>query len=330
MKKILAFIILALFIPLIINAETCDNDKITLELIENETYVEGNATEKSAPVINGKNINVDLVMHKLGDGIEYVFDIINNSTEDYEINKDSFKIESDYINYELFLEDNSTIVKAGQKQRASLTVYYDNPVPSDVLLAGPVTDNKTITVNLSAGQDIENPKTGVQSLLIAFVLTLGVSSIALFILNKKGYATLVIVIGVALIIPVTVHAVCKVELKLTSNVEISGTMELCAEHRVFENGSEKYVYKYHKYEPGMSWAEYVDSQYFIDEEWVNGIGSGAFYEMPNGFMETAHLNEAVDYFRDRLELTYSNKLNREIPISVIRPKEEGCYIVIMS
>ena len=56
MKKILAFIILALFIPLIINAETCDNDKITLELLANETHYEGNVTVKSDPVINGKNI----------------------------------------------------------------------------------------------------------------------------------------------------------------------------------------------------------------------------------------------------------------------------------
>ncbi len=316
MKKILAFIILALFIPLIINAETCDNDKITLELLANETHYEGNVTVKSDPVINGKNINVDLVMFDQGDAVEYVFDIINNSNEDYEIDKNSFNINSDYINYSLNLEDNSTIVKSGQRKRAALLVEYANPVPTDTLLAGPVTDNKTITVNLSTGSEIENPKNGVESLLIAFVLTLSVSSIALFILNKKGYATLIIIIGVAVVIPVTIHAACKVELKLTSNVEITKFQEFCfIDTREGHEGT-----KYYRYEHGMTFKDYVDSSYFKAEDWAERMGSGAIYRFPSVFLRPD--GSIVNFITDE---AISNELGIFIPQFVIRPKEEGCY-----
>ena len=248
MKKIL-------FIPLIINAETCDNDKITLELLANETHYEGNVTVKSDPVINGKNINVDLVMFDQGDAVGYVFDIINNSNEDYEIDKNSFNINSDYINYSLNLEDNSTIVKAGTRQRASLIVEYANPVPTDTLLAGPVTDNKTITVNLSAGQDIENPKTGVHDLLMIIIL-LSLSLITFLVLRKKKYIKiLVIIIVSAFIIPISVYAICKCEIKIESNIKIeylNSYFRLCMGSSFGQ--SDVYI----PYRKGMTWIEFDD------------------------------------------------------------------------
>ena len=277
------------------------------------------------PVVNGKDINVDLKMAEQGDAIEYKISVKNDSDADYEIDKNSFNINSDYINYTLSFDDNSTIVKAGTSKVATLRVEYANPVPADVLLAGPVIDNKTIKVNLSSGQDIENPKTGVESLLIAFVLTLSVSSVALFILNKKGYATLAVIIGITVVIPVTVHAVCKCELNLTSSVEITNNPKFCFR---YPTGYETYENRYYEYEDGMSLLDYINSIYYVDKDWHihnefdNYVND--YYEFPNEFED---INSNYSYFAFS---TYSDKLQSYIPdITQIRPKEEGCYHLVI-
>ena len=320
MKKILIFIFL-LLIPFIVNAETCDNSKVTLELLGDGNQT-GFVTEKSQPVVNGKDINVDLKMAEQGDSIEYKISVKNDSEADYEIDKNSFNINSDYINYTLSFDDNSTIVKAGTSKVATLRVEYANPVPADVLLAGPVIDNKTIKVNLSSGQDIENPKTGVESLLIAFVLTLSVSSVALFILNKKGYATLAVIIGIAVVIPVTVHAVCKCELNLTSSVEITNNPKFCFR---YYTGYETYENRYYEYEDGMSAFDYVTSAYYNDDDWMLPfyfqIGESFMdYSFPNTF-ET--INGEIIQYNDASKV---DEINRYVAIiDNLRPKEEGCY-----
>ena len=313
MKKIIIFIFL-LLIPFIVNAETCDNSKVTLELLETGNQT-GFVVEKTDPVINGKDINVNLKMAEQGDSKEYKISIKNDSTYDYEIDKNSFNSNSEYINYTLSFGDNSTIVKAGTSKVATLRVEYANPVPADVLLAGPVTDNKTITVNLSAGQDIENPKTGVQSLLIAFVLTLSVSSIALFILNKKGYATLAVIIGIAVVIPVTVHAVCKCEVNLTSSVEIINNPTFCYNKIVAQDTYEK---QYYEYEAGMSLLDFINSAYFQDKDWYDEVNQ--HYVLPNYFTT---IDGVGTEYRDYV---YSDKLRENVPvISEIKSKDEGCY-----
>ena len=49
MKKIFLFILLLLFIPLFVNAETCDMDKISIESIQLSSKSD-NIDEKSQPV----------------------------------------------------------------------------------------------------------------------------------------------------------------------------------------------------------------------------------------------------------------------------------------
>lgn len=63
-------------------------------------------------------------MSKVGDNIKYKFVIKNDSLEDYEIDKTSLNINSDYINYSFETNDNSNIVRANSSKNVTLIVEY--------------------------------------------------------------------------------------------------------------------------------------------------------------------------------------------------------------
>ena len=97
MKKfILSILLFLMFIPFVVNAETCDTDKITIENIAIESKSD-NVEELSQATASGKNINLNLSMSKVGDSIEYRFVVKNYSNEDYELDKTSLNLNSDYI-----------------------------------------------------------------------------------------------------------------------------------------------------------------------------------------------------------------------------------------
>ena len=122
MKKFLLPILLFLmFIPLYVNAETCDTDKITISSITVENKSD-NVEELEKATASGKNINLNLSMSEVGDNIEYKFVVKNDSNEDYELDKTSLNLNSDYINYLFETEDNSNVVKANSSKTVTLRV----------------------------------------------------------------------------------------------------------------------------------------------------------------------------------------------------------------
>ena len=71
MKKIIIPILLfMMFIPLLVNAEICNQDKISISLITIEESSD-NVTEIDKATANGKNINLNLSMSEVGDNIKY-------------------------------------------------------------------------------------------------------------------------------------------------------------------------------------------------------------------------------------------------------------------
>ena len=112
MKRILQIIMICiLFIPLLVNAETCDNDKITISSIELENK-SNNVEELDNATSSYNNININLNMSNVGDNIKYKIVIKNDSNKDYYLNKKSIKTSSNYIDYNVESGDNSNIVKA--------------------------------------------------------------------------------------------------------------------------------------------------------------------------------------------------------------------------
>jgi len=243
-----------MFIPLYVNAETCDTNKITIENIAVESKSD-NVEELSQATASGKNINLNLSMSKVGDNIEYKFVFKNDSNEDYELDKTSLNLNSDYINYSFETEDNTNIVKANSSKNVILRVEYKKEVPEDKFKNGSYNDSKTMMVQLSNENTInvpdtfKNPNTGVQYCILIFVVILMASGTLYVLLKKKKYNKfMVLVIGSAIIIPVSVYALCKCEINIESNVKIDYLNSYFCEEGV----------GYMKYRKGMTWMEYVD------------------------------------------------------------------------
>ena len=109
MKKYLIPILLfIMFIPFMVNAETCDTSSITIDSI-NVDNISGNAEELSSATISGKKINLDLKLYDPGDSIEYTLSVKNTSSEDFYFDEESLKLNTDYIEYEFSYDDNSNM-----------------------------------------------------------------------------------------------------------------------------------------------------------------------------------------------------------------------------
>lgn len=145
MKKALLIILLfIMFIPFIVNAESCDSDKITISSITIENKSNG-VEEIDEATVSGKNLN--LSMSNVGDNIEYKIVVKNDSNEDYELDKNSFNISSEYVDYTFESEDNSNIIKSDSSKVVYLKINYTNEVPNEIFELGAYKDNKSMIVN---------------------------------------------------------------------------------------------------------------------------------------------------------------------------------------
>ncbi len=232
MKKfILQILLFLMFIPFVVNAETCDTDKITISSITVESKSD-NVEELDEATASGKNINFNLSMTNLGDNIEYKIVVKNDSNKDYLLDKNSFNISSDYIEYNIESEDNSYVVKANSSKTVYLKINYANEVPDEAYETGKYNDNKTIKVNLSTGDTInvpdtlKNPNTGDSLIFIVFLILI-ISGTSFIILKKTKYIKyIILIIGTIITIPISAYALCKFEIIIESNIIIRQTREV--------------------------------------------------------------------------------------------------------
>lgn len=218
MKKALLIIII-LFVPIFIKAATCDVEKISIDSISVEKSI-GGTFEKSDATISGNKINLDLSMNNVGDSITYKIAVRNDSNEDFELDDSSMEKASDYIEYS-FNNSDSVTVKANSTKVVLLKVEYKNPIPASVLVGDTYNENEDLLLSLST---LTNPKTGdTRVILISIAL---VFSVILFIILKKGSkASLLSILVLLIIIPLVINAACKVEIEISSNVEIKKIAE---------------------------------------------------------------------------------------------------------
>ena len=262
MKKTLIIWLCLLFLPFIVYAETCESDKVTIESIEISSKTD-NVIEKSKPEINGKNINLNLKMKDIGDTIEYKMVFKNNSKEDYELDKTSLSASSDYIEYIFNTNDKSNIIKSGEEKEVLLKVQYKNEVSDDSFVNGIYNDSKNLLVNLSAGErdipnPIKNPNTSIQSYLLIVSIILIISLAVLITLKRKKYNKfMILIIGIAIIIPISVNAICKCEIKLNSDVEIIKPQQF----KIRIVNCDEWINDYFEFDYGMTLEEWVNSNY---------------------------------------------------------------------
>ena len=238
MKYIEYFLVL-LLIPFIVLAEECDISKITIPSIEQKS-IEGNTVEVDKPKFQDKDINLNLKMFEIGDSISYDVTIKNDSEEDYMIDEDSFKTDSEYIEYSLKTNDNSNVIKAKSTKDLTLTVTYKKEI-DDSLLTNykyDAANNLKISLNtkdkpkelaiittdnIKESKDpvnIKNPVTSINSIkLIIIILLSCLALIYLLINNKRKYSKYLIIL-LSLLTISTVYAICKVDIDIKSSIEI--------------------------------------------------------------------------------------------------------------
>ena len=157
MKKILNFLLAAiLFIPIMVNAAECDTSKVYIDSISIDTNNKVEEIEEATA--KDKKVNLNLRMAKQNDEILYKVVLKNDSSEDYEINKNSIVLNSDYIEYSLE-SDNDNIIKANSTRTIYLRVQYKTPVDPSKYVNGVYQDNITMKVNLRSDDTPANPNT---------------------------------------------------------------------------------------------------------------------------------------------------------------------------
>ena len=219
MKRLLQLIIiLMLFTPIIVNAETCDNNKISISSITLNNKI-GDVEEIDPATASGRVINLKLNMVNVGDNVQYRIVVKNDSNEDYELDKNSLSIEANYWNYKIETDDNTNIVKAKSSKAINLNVEYNNSIPESAYQNGVFSDDVTMKVNLSSedmNNPIENPITGVKYLSFILLVTFILSVVFIKYNNKRKLLLLVILF----LIPISVKALCKIDISINSSVVI--------------------------------------------------------------------------------------------------------------
>ena len=238
--KYLRFLLILLLIPFIVLAEECDTSKITITSME-QSNIEGNTEELSTPTYKDRNIKLNLKMYDVGDFITYDMTIKNESDEDYMINEDTFKTDSDYIEYSLKTNDNSNVVKAQSTKAVSLIVTYKKEVEEDKLINNKFNASNSLKLSLNTSEkekeldiittdnikesldpkEVKNPITNVSSmLLISLILLTTIITTYILIKRKNKYTKFIVLILSIVLIP-TVYAICEAEIEVESNIEIN-------------------------------------------------------------------------------------------------------------
>lgn len=221
MKKKLLFVLLCiLLLPFMVNAKTEDEVSIkSVELVEKT----GGAEEVEAPVIVDKTIRLSTSVSDVGDSITYKIVIKNDSSENFELDKKSFDLSSDYIKYTSSFQEDSNVVKANSLKEVYLKIEYKKEVPEELLTNGDYVDSQTIELAFDdgKGKSILNPKTGMS--LISFIVLLITSIIVYKLSRKKSAKLMLLLIGATLLIPAGVYALTVLNIVIESKVSIGGS-----------------------------------------------------------------------------------------------------------
>lgn len=107
-----------------------------------------------------------------------------------------------------------------------LKVNYTNEIPDEAFESGTYNDNKSMTISLATGDanvpgTLKNPNTGVKLYIIILLIILISSGIPYIILKKKQYTKYIfLIIGINIIIPISIYALCKYDINITTNIKI--------------------------------------------------------------------------------------------------------------
>ena len=234
------------------------------ELIKASDGVE----EIEKPTLKDLNVKFNVKFSEVNQSIEYKLIIKNISNKDYNISTDNSFNKSDYITYNFKYDDGSDIIKAGSEEEMLVTIAYTKEVPDNKLSDGKFIEDNDMSLNLS--DEITNPTTILQRYGVNILLILITCIVAIYFLKTKNIKNRlkVLLLGLMLI-PLTARSLDSIKVTIDSHVEVEKTSEFCYETPINEgivNGTEsskryKNVQALYKYRKGMTWEEYLNSDY---------------------------------------------------------------------
>ena len=255
MKKIISLLIL-LLLPILVFAKECDSNSIKILSME-KGNITGLAEEGSGgSTFDGKDINLNVILHEVGDSITYNLEIQNDSDEDVMLDIEDFLPESNYLEYSVYSNNNTNIFGAHSTKTVRLKVEYSEEVPASELENGKLNNSSTHQLllsskveeqELSSNEDevhdmnaannidvknldtVENPKTGVIGVTIVLFTFITVG-LAIYIKIKydekhmeRIFKPFILLI---LLVPLYVYAICECSFNLKVNVVIEPKEEL--------------------------------------------------------------------------------------------------------
>ena len=149
-----------------------------------------------------------------------------------------------------------------------------------------------------------------------------------------------------LVLPITTFALTKITIKVDSKVVVEKDAEFCV--MAYNYDSDEYDQENLKFEPGMNWEEYLDSEYntkFIglssQQLNLNGKFAGELatssinlYNMPYRFASYEYITCIKEKLPKNKRVQFQAKQNpcsiydnEDVDIdSLIHPKSVGCYL----
>lgn len=210
-KYLLIFIFSFAFITNV-QAKDINIETVTLD------YNAGGVVINEDPFIDNLSIKFNLKFRNKGDFVKYKIVINNASNEDYEISEKDNLNTSKYIKYIYSYDEQNKIAEAKKKTVMYITIIYENEVPNDKLINGYY--NETNNLILDLGESIKNPNTGrmiiISIILIVFVLLFLLMSFK----TKRNKRSAFLLILAFLLIPTSIYAYSKMQIKVESKIEI--------------------------------------------------------------------------------------------------------------
>ena len=251
-KKILFVVLFLLLFPSVVLAkDTCNNDDIKIEEIsieEKEGY-----TEELTPVsIDNNKINLNIEMYNVGESITYKIKVKNNSNNDYYFTKDSFNLNTDYIEYGIL--NSSEVIKPNEEKTIQLKITYKNKISEEEF-----NENNMMSITLS-DTPLSNPAT--KRTLGLIIVIVFITLAVIFISKNKKLSKLLI--GLVLcFIPLSIKALCTIDLEINANITIN------EKEAIFLPGQE--VNSKMKELAGNDFSSYTLSHHYLTDERITAI-----------------------------------------------------------
>ena len=233
MKKILNAIIAILIFVLFPSFVLAENVQVKeIKQIEKSEGVE----IVSEPKVSDTTIKFDIKLKSIGDYVKYKLVIDNKDDIEYEIDKKSFE-NNEYISYEVE-SDNLEKLEANKEKEIYLTIKYDKEVPESEFKDNVYVLNNNFSLAIgNKDEEIRNPQTGIEDYSLAILTIIVVLAVAVygFRKNKKQFKTLMLIIGITIIIPLTCIAANVLKLNIETNVTIIGVDKCLANRFAIDN-----------------------------------------------------------------------------------------------